>query len=143
MMQKLIGVVLIIAVLLGLKELHRYWEEVKTKQAADQEAARSTLPGRADPSLPASTAIPGLPASLEPSLARAKQQGPAALKIWLDRNRHLVQDPRLADIELDYILLLGARNFTEAKALFAKVRARTPATSPIYPRVQQLQRHYE
>jgi hypothetical protein len=142
MMQKLLGAVLIIAVLLGLKELHRYWEEVKTKQQTEQQALRGH-----DPRLPAPVeptgSLPALPPHLQASLEQAKQQGPAALKIWLDRNRHLVQDPRLADIELDYVLLLGARNFTEARQRFSAVRDRTPTNSPVYPRIQQLQRHYE
>jgi hypothetical protein len=142
MMQKLLGVFLIIVVLLGLKELHRYWEEVKTKQRAEQQTAR-----RHDPPLPAvvppTDSLAGLPPHLEASLAQAKQQGHAALKIWLDRNRHLVQDPQLADIELDYVLLLGARNFTEARQRLGAVRDRTPTNSPVYPRIQQLQRHFE
>jgi hypothetical protein len=142
MMQKLIGVVLIIGVLLGLKELHRYWEEVKAKQETEHRAQRHPVPGPTGPAQPPGV-LPGLPATLESSLQQAKQQGPAALKIWLDRHRHLVQDPRLADIELDYVLLLRARNFTEAKAIFAAVRDRTPTNSPVYPRVQQLRRHYE
>jgi hypothetical protein len=141
MMQKLIGVVLIIAVLLGLKELHRYWEEVREKQETD----RQTTSTRSPPSGPAQPpgAMPGLPAHLESSLQQAKQQGAASLKIWLDRHRHMVRDPQLADIELDYVLLLGARNFTEAKSIFATVRDRTPTNSPVYPRIQQLRRHYE
>jgi hypothetical protein len=141
MMQKLIGIVLIIVVLLGLKELHRYWEEIREKQQTDRQ---TTAPG-SPPSSPAQApgAMSGLPSHLEPSLQQAKQQGSAALKIWLDRHRHLVRDPQLADIELDYVLLLGARNFTEAKTIFAAVRDRTPTNSPVYPRIQQLRRHYE
>jgi hypothetical protein len=142
MMQKLIGVVLIIAVLLGLKELHRYWEEVKTKQQAEQQAGRTQTPGAPATTQPPGT-LPSLSPALEASLQQAQQQGTAALKVWLDRHRHLVQEPRLADIELDYVLLLGARNFTEARRIFADIQARTPTNSPVYPRIQQLQRHYQ
>lgn len=143
MMQKLIGVLLIIGVLLGLKELHRYWEDVKEKQETQRRLDRAPPShGFTPPATPPDT-LPGLPPSLESSLAEAKQQGPAALKLWLDRHRSLVRDPRLADIELDYVLLLGARNFTEARKIFTDVQSRTPPDSPVFPRVQQLQRHYQ
>jgi hypothetical protein len=142
MTQKLIGVVLIIAVLLGLKELHRYWEEVKAKNKTEQESWRASPYATPAPVTPPG-GLSGMPPNLETSLQDAKAQGPAALKLWIDKHRPYVKDPRLADIELDYVLLLGARNFTDAKKLFASIKQRTPTNSPVYPRIQQLQRNYE
>jgi hypothetical protein len=86
--------------------------------------------------------LPGLPQHLEASLAAAKRQGPDALKTWLRQNRRQVQDPRLADIELDYVLAVAGKNFGEAREVFAAVRQRTPADSPVYPRIRMLEKTY-
>jgi hypothetical protein len=140
MMRKLIGLVLIVAALLGVKELHKYWEEVKAKQRQDQAAPAGTAaPAPATPP----GVLPGVPAGLEASLQEARKQGPAALRVWLEKYRPYVQDPRLADLELDYVLLVGGRNIAEARRLFAAVKARTPTNSPVYPRVVQLERNFQ
>jgi len=140
MIRKLIGLLLIIAALLGLKELHEYWERVKIQQAAkDREfsASPTTAPAPTPPGV-----LPGLPPSLEASLQEARSQSPAALKLWIEKYRPYVQDPRLASIELDYVVLIGGRNYLEAKKLFNQVKQRTPTNSPVYPRIQQLEKNY-
>jgi hypothetical protein len=140
MIRKLIGLLLIIAALLGLKELHVYWERVKTQQAAKERefsGAPTTVPAPTAPG-----GLPGLHPSLEASLQEARSQSPAALKLWIEKYRAYVQDPRLASIELDYVVLIGGRNYLEAKKLFNQVKQRTPTNSPVYPRIQQLEKNY-
>ena len=40
-------------------------------------------------------------------------------------------------------ILFGKDNPAEAKRLFAAIKERTPASSPVYPRIKQLERTYE
>jgi hypothetical protein len=54
-----------------------------------------------------------------------------------------VSDPRLAAIELDYIVLIGSTNPQEARRLFTAVKQRTPPNSPIYERVKRLEKTYQ
>ena len=87
--------------------------------------------------------LAGLPFQLEDSLTKAHQGGAKTLKAWLDAYGRSVKDPRLASIELDYVLLIGRENPAEARRVFADVKKRTPPNSPIYPRVKQLEATYE
>jgi len=139
MIKALITVVLIVVALLGIKELHAYWQQVKSREKADGTVIRGeeAAPPPKDPS-----ALTGMPAFLEPSLESAKKAGAPALKIWLKQYHGYLADPKLASIELDYVVLAGARDFIEAKEVYAAVKQRTPTNSPIYPRIKQLERTY-
>jgi len=139
MIKALIAVVLIVVALLGIKELHAYWQQVKTREKAEVAAIRG---GEAAPSPKDPSVLTGMPAALEPSLESAKKAGAPALKAWLKQYHGYVADPKLAAIELDYVVLAGAKNFIEAKEIFAAVRQRIPTNSPIYPRIKQLERTY-
>jgi hypothetical protein len=55
----------------------------------------------------------------------------------------LVQDPRKAWIELDYCVLVSHEDLPEARRVFAEVKARTPESSPVWPRIKDLQKVYE
>ena len=85
--------------------------------------------------------LPGLPPGLETSLAAATKEGPAGLKEWLKRYRVYVKDPRLAWIELDYVVL--SNDPKEAKKIFQSVKERTPPTSPVYDKIKKLEKTYE
>jgi len=87
--------------------------------------------------------LPGLPPYLEASLAQAEQQGVEAMGKWLKEWGKNVQDPRLAWIELDYIVLLNLRNHREARDRFQQVMNRTPPNSPVAERVRKLAPAYE
>jgi hypothetical protein len=139
MIKALIAVVLIVVALLGIKELHAYWQQVKTREKAEVAAIRG---GEAAPSPKDPSVLTGMPAALEPSLESAKKAGAPALKAWLKQYHGYVADPKLAAIELDYVVLAGAKNFIEAKEIFAAVRQRIPTNSPVYPRIKQLERTY-
>jgi len=138
-MRQLIGILLIIGALWGCKELYRYWEKVKArKEAEDRAGGPTTTAVAATP-----TALPGLPANLESSLQAAQKQGATGLKNWLKLYHPYVSDPRLAAIELDYIVLISSSNPQEARQLFAAVKQRTPTNSPIFPRIKQLEKTYQ
>ena len=138
-MRQLLALLLIIGAIWGGKQLYNYWETVKAKKETEDR-------GGAPP--PATTAaaaavLPGLPANLDASLQAAQKQGVAGLKNWLNLYRFYVSDPRLAAIELDYIVLISSTNPQEARRLFAAVKQRTPTNSPVYPRIKQLERTYQ
>lgn len=134
-MTKFITILIIALVLFGGWHLFLYWEKVKQEEETEarQAATSQVVPEQ----------LPGLPYTLEQSLAAAQAQGAAGLEAWMKAYGHLVQDPRKAWIELDYILLISRSNPAEAKRLFAAVKERTPATSPVYPRIKQLEKTYE
>lgn len=141
-MRYLIGVVIIIAILLGVQQLQKTWNEMKSKQPGPEAGAYDAQAESAEPS-PAVEALTGVPPHLEPSLENARRQGPDSLKRWLDTNRRSVQDPRLAAIELDYVVAVAGKDFGAAREVFAAVKARTPTNSPIYSRLKRLERSYQ
>jgi hypothetical protein len=97
-----------------------------------------------DASSPGSGAhLPGLPSYLEGSLAEAQAQGVEALGKWLNAWSKHVQDPRLAWIELDYVVLLNLKDHKAARQKFAEVKARVPPGSPVYERIKRLESAYE
>ncbi|MGE3310947.1 MAG: hypothetical protein AB7O66_13335 [Limisphaerales bacterium] len=87
--------------------------------------------------------LPGLPPFLETSLVQAQSQGAEELGKWLKAWSKQVQDPRLAWIELDYIVLLNLKDHAAARERFQQVKARTPPGSPVFDRIQKLDAAYE
>jgi len=137
-MRQVIGILLVIGALWGGRELYRYFEKVKARKEAEDR-------GGAPPptTVAVGTTLPGLPANLEASLQAAQKQGVSGLKNWLKVYRPYVSDPRLAAIELDYVVLISSSNPREARQIFAAVKQRTSTNSPVYPRVHQLERTYQ
>ena len=88
------------------------------------------------------TQIEGVPSHLETSLQNSTAAGAPALKKWLQLNRKYCRDPRLAQVELDYVVLVSRTNPSEAKQFFQSVKRRTPKTSSVYERVQKLNATY-
>lgn len=92
---------------------------------------------------PVVTDLEGLPPKLQPSLDTAQAQGPASLKRWLDAYGRHVRDPKLGDIELDYAMALMRQNSAQARETYRAVKARTPANSPLQPRLKRLAKTFE
>jgi hypothetical protein len=86
--------------------------------------------------------LPGLPSTFEASLQKAQSQGAAAMKEWLRLYRAYASDPRLAWIELDYVILLSREDPGEARRVFQSVKSRVSHTSPVYERVKKLEKTY-
>ena len=134
-MTKLIAVVILLAVLYGGWELFFYWEKVKNEQETQQkQAAAAIVVGEQ---------LEGMPTQMEPSLKAAESQGATGLSNWLKAFGGSIKDPRKAWIELDYVLLLTRENPQEAKRIFADVKDRTLPNSPVWPRIQAMQKTYE
>jgi hypothetical protein len=134
-MTKIISVLVVVLVLYGGWHLFLYWEDVKNQEAAAKktEAAAITTGDQ----------LQGLPQGLEPTLQAAKNQGATGLRNWLKTYGKNVQDPRKAWIELDYCVLVARDDPSEARKVFAEVKGRTPAASPVMPRIKQLEKTYQ
>jgi hypothetical protein len=134
-MTKLIGALIIIAVLYGGWELFLYWEKVKNEEDTKQkqDAAAMVMGDQ----------LPGLSYKLEPTLQAARKQGTAGLKNWLKTYGQSVEDPRKAWIELDYCVAVARDDPAEARRVFAAVKERIGPASPVWPRMKQLEKTYE
>jgi hypothetical protein len=134
-MTKLIAILIILAVLYGGWELFFYWEKIKNEEETQKKQAAAALI--------VGDQLPGMPSQLEPSLRSAETQGAASLKNWLKTYGRSIQDPRKAWIELNYCVLISRADPSEARRVFAEVKNRTPESSPVWPRIKQLEKTYE
>jgi hypothetical protein len=135
-MKALISILIVLVVGLGIWKVWDYWDRVSTDRAAAERAAkREITPGE----------LGGMPYQLERTLQEATKQGPAPLKAWIDKYKAAgaVKDPRLAWIELDYVLMISRDNPLEAKKLFNSIKQRIPPESPVYKRIKSLEKTYE
>ena len=135
MTKVLITIAIIAVVALGGWQLFDYWEKVQDDKLTAQKQAASA---QVNPD-----ALPGLPQGWDTSLRNAEQQGATALGNWLKTYGAKVQDPRKAWIELDYVLLITRDNPQEAKRIFAEVKDRTSPSSPVWPRIHELEKSYQ
>lgn len=137
-MKALITIFIILsAVYLFLKVVGVYDRSVSPETAHAHVVPAASGPGASGENLP------GLPAYLEASLAQAHQEGAEALGKWLKTWSRQVQDPRLAWIELDYIVLLNLKSHREARERFLQVAARVSPGSPVAERIRKLAPAYE
>jgi hypothetical protein len=139
-MNKLIGILLIAGALWGLWALRDYYLETKRANtgAYGNSEDQSDGPAPFDP-----RSLSGLLYTLETPLSNAKQSGADGLKKFINQYRAAIHDPRLAWIQLDYVVLVATRDPAEARAVFAEVKKRTPTNSPVYPRIEKLSKVYE
>ena len=134
-MTKLIAAVLVVLACYGVWELFLYWEIVKNQEETAQKSNAAAM-GLGDQ-------LPGMASALEPSLQAAKKQGAAGLRNWLKAHNQSIEDPRKAWIELDYCVAVAREDTSEAKRVFKEVKERTPTSSPVWPRIQQLEKTYQ
>jgi len=134
-MTKLIAALVIVAVLYGGWNLFLYWDKVKSEEETAKKQAVATA---VDP-----RQLPGIPEHPEPTLDAAQKQGAVGLPNWLKAYDRVIKDPRKAWIELDYCVLVAREDPAEARRVFASVKDRTPASSPVWPRIKQLEKTYQ
>ncbi len=136
-MKVLISIVLVLLLGFGAYKVWEHWNEVREQRDLEEKAA-------AGPDIQPDR-LPGLPYQLSDRLREAQQAGPAALKRFLDvyKNYPDVKDPRLAWIELDYVVMISSTDPVQAKKIFWEVKERTPRDSPIYPRIKAMEKTYE
>lgn len=129
------GVVVVFLVIFGLFKLWSYWDQINNDKVTEQRqsVANAIVPEQ----------LAGLPNEYEPALRAAQSHGIAGMKEWLRTYGKVCEDPRRGWIELDYVVLISRDEPAEARRLFAVVKGRTPETSPIYPRIKQLEKTYQ
>jgi hypothetical protein len=132
---KLIGALIIVAVLYCGWVLFSYWEQVKDGEEAKQKQDAAALVTE--------DRLPGLPNNLEASLQTARKRGAAGLRNWLKAYGQSVEDPRKAWIELDFCVAVAREDPAEARRVFAEVKERLGPSSPVWPRMKQLEKTYE
>jgi hypothetical protein len=135
-MTKLITILIIVAALWGGWQLFVYWDKVKQE---DEVAAKK----KAQSEIVSGEQLSGMPNGLESSYQAAKNKGGTAMKSWLKLNGRSVQDPRKAWIELEYCVAIAREDPAEARRTFAAVKSRLAPSSPVWPRVKQLEKTYE
>lgn len=132
-MTKVIGILIVLLLLLGAWQLQKFWTRFKKEEEGTKNPPPAVAPAQ----------LPGMPANLEASLAAAQTKGAPGIKAWLAMYRRAVRDPRLASIELDYVVLVASSNPAEAKKVFGEVKARVDPGSPVYPRIQSLEKTFQ
>lgn len=134
-MTKLITAFIIIVVCYCGYHLFLYWESVKSEEQTQRKEA-ANLAQQAEN-------LPGLPPQLQESLRLAQQQGTSGMRNWLKAFGSQVQDPRKAWIEMDFCVAIAREDPAEARHIFKSVKDRIPPSSPVWPRVKQLEKSYE
>ncbi len=135
-MKVLVSILILFGVIFTIWKGFEYWDRVASeREAQERRAARQVDP----------RSLKGLAPDLERSLEQAYQGGPRALKAWLDEQKKegKIEDPRLAWVELDYVVKVTQDDPLLAKKVFAEVKARTPTDSLVYPRIKELAKTYE
>ena len=129
-----IGILILALVGFGGYKLWEYWAQTEQNKVVADPAANIRP-----------ESLQGLPQPLEPQLKEAQDKGPEAFREFIAniKKSPLVKDPRLAWIELDYVVMVARTDPAEAKRVFRKVKERVPADSPVYPRIQSLQKTFE
>ena len=133
-MTKLISALIVIVVIYCGWHLFLYWEKVKNEEETQKKEAAAVL----NPIY-----LSGLPSQLEQSYQQVLKLDNAAMRAWLKTYGGSLQDPRKAWIELDFCVAITREDPAEARRIFKSVKDRTPANSPIQPRLKQLQKSYE
>ena len=137
-MKPLIAILIIVAFVLGMRALVNFYGDV------DKASGGAKQPTQAGPTQLRGEDLPGMEnANFEASFQAAQAKGPVAVKEWLGLYRKYVKDPRLAWIELDYLVTVSQQNPKEAKEIFREVKSRVAPSSPVYERVKKLEKTYE
>ena len=134
-MTRLIAVLIVVVVLFGGWKFFLYWEKVKNEEEAEKKQAAAAV---VQPE-----SLPGLPQQYESGLKAAQQAGNAAFRKWLKTYDKLLEDPRKAWVQLDFCVAIAREDPSEARRIFAEVKARTPPSSPVWPRVKALEKSYQ
>ena len=134
-MTRLIAVLIIIVVLFCGWKFFLYWEKVKNEEDQQKQQVAATVVRP--------ESLPGLPPQYESGLRAAQQEGTVAFRKWLKTYDKLLEDPRKAWVQLDFCVAIAREDPSEARQVFAEVKARTPPSSPVWPRVKELEKSYQ
>ncbi len=133
-MTKLIWALIIAAVAFVGYQIYLQWAAVQEERASKKDVPIVAVTG---------DSLPGMPLPLDASYRAARDKSPAAFRAWFNANEKLLADPRKAWIELDLCVAIRRDTPAEAKDIFARVKERVPPSSPVWPRVKELEKAFE
>ena len=139
-MKALIAILVIVCFVYAARFLVSYYGGFKEKETPTAQTAPRAMSGED---------LSGLPSTFETSLQNAEKAGAADLKRWLETYRQYVKDPRLAWVELDYVVMVSQQDPKEAKQVFQSVKQRIspssadPGTRFVYERIKTLEKTYD
>lgn len=135
-MKFIIAVIIVVGLSMGAYQLHEYWGKFKDKDDTAAVAPAIAVPDSGDQ-------LAGLPPKLQPLLDLAQKRGAVGLREFLATYGSKIADPRKAWIELDYVVLLAQSSPGSARQKFQEVKSRVQPDSPVYGRIQQLDKTYD
>jgi len=141
-MKALISIFLVLTAIWVFLQIAGVYDRTAKPHAAEESAARAATPSASSGGVPGDE-LPGLPPQFEASLTQARSGGVEELGKWLKQWGKQVRDPRLASIELDYIVMLNLRNHKAARERFLEVATRTQPGSPVFERIRKLAPAYD
>jgi hypothetical protein len=133
-MTRIIWVLIIAVVAFIGYRVYLYWAQIQEERGGHKPAPVVAVTG---------DALPGMPAALDASCRAAREKSPTAFRAWFKANEMQLADPRKAWIELDLCIAIRRDNPAEAKDIFARVKKRVPPSSPVWPRMKELEKAFE
>jgi hypothetical protein len=133
-MKFIISVLILAGVFWVGKLLLTEYKDIERRDGPDTPAPSVVTP---------SSSLSGMPPGLESVLQAAQKQGASGLANFLRQYRTMIQDPRLGEIELDYVVLISLQDPSEAKRIFHAVQQRTPLSSPVRDRIKRLEQNFQ
>lgn len=134
-MKFVITVIIAVGLSLGAWQLYNYWGTFKEKEAPPA--------GAPPPTVASGMQLPGMPPRLQSALDASEQRGANGVRDFLTTYGKTINDPRLAWIQLDYVVLVAPSNPAEARRVFAQVKSRIDTGSPVYSRIKQLEKTFD
>jgi hypothetical protein len=135
MTTKAIWVLFIVAVGYVAYLLFQQWDQARLEHETGRKAEVATAV--------TGESLAGMPSQLENGLRAAKDRGPVAFQTWFKANERMLADPRKAWIELELCVAMTRESPAESKRIYARVKGRVPPSSPVWPRVKELERVFE
>jgi hypothetical protein len=133
-MTRLIWVLLAVAVAFIGYQIFLHWAKIQEEHDGKKEVPVVSVSG---------DSLPGMPAHLEASYRAARDKSPATFRAWFNANEKQLADPRKAWIELDLCVAVRRDSPAEAKEIFARVKKRVAPSSPVSPRMKELEKAFE
>jgi len=133
-MTRVISVFIIAVVVFIGYRVYLHWAKTQEEHGGQKEAPIVNVSG---------DSLPGMPASLDASCRAAREKSSTAFRAWFTANEWQLADPRKAWIELDLCVAIRRDNPAEAKDIFARVKKRVPPSSPVWPRMKELEKAFE
>ncbi len=134
-MTKVIWILIILVIGYGGYLLFQQWDKARLEHDGQKKAEAAALV--------TGESLSGMRQELEAGLRNAKDKGPVAFRAWFSANEKLLADPRKAWIELELCVAMSRENPSESKKIFAALKKRVPPSSPVWPKMKEMEKTFE